>query len=45
MTARSAPPLASNLTAWAGHAIANSAAITLGTAGKACFVVEVQGYQ
>lgn len=36
-----AAPLASNLNTWAGHAIANSATIALGTGGKVCFVSNI----
>ncbi len=36
-----APPLASNLNAWSGHAIANSAITAVGTGGKVCFVSNI----
>jgi 2',3'-cyclic-nucleotide 2'-phosphodiesterase (5'-nucleotidase family) len=35
------PPLASNLNAWPGHAIANSTITALGAGGKVCFVSNV----
>lgn len=45
-------PLASNVNAWAGHAIANTAYVAVGTGGKICFasnittdlVVDLQGW-
>ena len=36
-----AAPLASNLNAWAGHAIANLAITAIGTGGKVCFVSNI----
>ncbi|HEX2784987.1 MAG TPA: 5'-nucleotidase C-terminal domain-containing protein [Ilumatobacteraceae bacterium] len=36
-----AAPLASNLNAWAGHAIANSAITAIGAGGKVCFVSNI----
>src|SRR4051794_20080284 len=35
------PPLASNLNAWPGHAIANSTITALGAGGKVCFVSNI----
>ncbi|MCU1502231.1 MAG: multifunctional nuclease/2,3-cyclic-nucleotide [Ilumatobacteraceae bacterium] len=36
-----APPVASNLNAWGGHAIANAAVTAVGAGGKVCFVSNI----